>query len=340
MQVVDVEESTGLHFVKNDEAGFARVKKGTGFAYYDQEGNLIEDVETLERIKDLAIPPIWKSVWICDSPKGYLQATGIDLKNRKQYLYHETWIEHQQNNKFSKIKEFGYALPDIRKKVEENLDLPGWPREKVIALVLEILDRTHIRIGNQAYFKKNQTHGITTLRRKHLHTNGDELILKYKAKSKKYRKVALQSSKLRNLVKSCSELQGYEIFTYQDEGKKTVPVRSRDVNDYLKEITLEDFTSKNYRTWGGTVAAVENFDIAKAKANQNKRRKLRTAIIREVADKLQNTMAVCEKYYIHPKVLSALTIDFEKKKIRQEVYPDGLKAEEKVVLGIIEENYR
>ncbi len=338
MSIIEVKDAKekGLVHVSDNKPGFSRKRFGKGFAYYDEAGEKITDEATLERIKKLAIPPAWKKVWICKSPLGYLQATGVDTKNRKQYRYHEKWTTYQQESKFQKISEFGKVLPDIRKVIRKDLRKEGWPKEKVISLVLGILDEYYIRIGNPQYFHQNGTSGLTTLRRKNIIVNGNDIIFSYRAKSRKYRTLRIRNNLFRKLIRECSELPGYEVFRYISQGSKTVPVTSEDVNEYLKEITGENFTSKNFRTWGGTVLAIKKYPVARKKLDKNPRLKLRRAIVREVSGELKNTVTVCEKYYIHPAVLEVLDDpDFSPERFPVEDEPRGLSFEERLALVII-----
>jgi DNA topoisomerase-1 len=315
MEELTFAKSCGLKHSGDNAPGYLRRRVGRGFAYYDEEGNKITDGETLARIKSLVIPPMWDKVWICPSPDGYIQATGRDKKNRKQYLYHPQWTEYQQQNKFSKLREFAYQLPLIRENISSLLRKHGWPKEKVIALILAILDETYVRIGNRQYYESNGTYGLTTLRRRNMRVNGNSITFNYKAKSNKKREVVIKNRQLIRLIRQCSELRGHEVFRYLDESGNSVPVDSFDVNAFLRELTGENFTSKNFRTWGGTVLAVRKFPVALQKYTESTRLKFTRAIVKEVAVELSNTIAVCEKYYIHPLVLKALAPGFTPEKL-------------------------
>lgn len=326
----------GLIHVSLDEPGFTRKRKGKSFAYYDCHQQRITDKEVIERIKGLGIPPMWGKVWICPLPNGYLQATGLDARKRKQYVYHPLWTQYQQSSKFLKLSEFAHALPGIRATIVKNLRKQGWKREKVLSLVLAILDEHYLRVGNRRYFQENETHGLTTLRRKHLVAQGRNIAISFKGKSHKLNNVQIRNPRLRKLVIACSELKGYELFKYLDESGKMIPVDSKDVNEFLREITGQDFTSKFFRTWGGTVLAVKNFPKAMERKQQNPRIKLEHEIVKQVADELNNTVAVCRTYYIHPTVLLSLNEDFSPSDFDISKQPEELAEEEKVVLAIIE----
>ncbi len=295
-----------LTYANDDHPGYTRVRRGKGFSYHDEQGNKLADTAVLERIKALGIPPIWKDVWIAKKPDGHLQAVGYDPKGRKQYIYHNLWISYRSEAKFRKLTEFGLALPQVRRQVTQHLEIEGWPRPKVLALVIEMLDEYHIRIGNEYYRQQNETFGLTTLRRKHFDFEKGVGRLEYKAKSGKYRKINIKNGQLAKLVKQSSELQGYELFKYQVKNGKYHRVESHDVNEYLKDISNEDFSCKDFRTWGGTTLAVEKYEPAHALVEENARLNLETAIVKLVAKELGNTISVCREYYIHPKVMEVL----------------------------------
>jgi DNA topoisomerase I len=222
--------------------------------------------------------------------------------------------------------------------VEKNLRKQSWPREKVLSLVLALLDESYLRVGNRRYAEINESHGLTTLRRKHLVVEGRDMVFQYKGKSNKYHKVKLRNPRLKRLIKGCSELRGYEIFKYIDDDGKIIPVNSRDVNEFLREITGEEFTSKFFRTWGGTVLAVRKHPLAMEKKKEKPRIKLEREIVKQVAEELNNTIAVCKTYYIHPAVLEKLDENFCIDDYPIEKQPTELDREERVVLTIIEQN--
>lgn len=332
----------GLIYVHDTQPGYTRRKHGRGFVYLDHEGHVIRDDSEVKRLKALKIPPAWEKVWICTMPQGYLQATGYDARQRKQYLYHPEWETFSQTEKFRNLYRFGKSLPGIRSKVDKKLRLKGWPREKVLALILKLMDEKYMRVGNKFYEEENETYGITTLRRKHLNAEDGRLVLEYRAKSGKYREVEIEDKQMVRLVKESSALPGYEIFRYLDENKKSQPIDSTDVNDFLREITQEDFTSKSFRTWSGTVLALEEWKEARQEVAGNKRKSLKTAIVKKVAEKLGNTPAIAENYYIHPTILELISSE----KFRLEIPPakDFSKEEQKhlvdaerAVLKILEE---
>lgn len=329
-----------LAYVTDDEPGYTRQKWGRGFIYRDSRGAKITDSEVIERIKSLVIPPMWKQIWICPLVNGHIQVTGHDQKGRKQYIYHPQWVAHRQQSKYDKLAQFGRALPLIRRKVEEHIRLRKWPKEKILAMIVMMLDQHYIRIGNKHYEVENETYGLTTLRRKHLTEKNGKLYLSYRAKSGKYRDVQVQSRKLVKLIKQTSELPGYEVFRYLDESNKSHRLDSQDVNRYLEEISGECFTAKNFRTWGGTVLAINYYHEVLEEVRVNPKLKLETNLVRKVAEILGNTVATCREYYIHPKVLEVLInhkLDqFKNTKLTSVKYKSELSANEQLVLRIIE----
>ena len=291
-----------LRYISDEIEGYRRKKHGRGHLYFNPLGEKIDKKELEERLDELRIPPMWDEVWISPYENGHLQVTGYDEKGRKQYLYHPEWTAFRNANKFNKLLQFGKKLPLIRKRIHQDLKQPDWKKEKVLALVVLVLDEYFIRIGNQVYLNENETYGLTTLRRRHLTIDGKEAVLHYKAKSGKEREVNIEHKQLVKLIKECSELPGYELFCYQNGGRSN-PVDSEDVNEYLQQIAGEEFSSKDFRTWGGTVTAVEEFENALKDVEENPKRNLLTALVERVADRLGNTPAVCRQYYIHPAVL-------------------------------------
>jgi DNA topoisomerase-1 len=317
-------------YIDPNGPGCARIRRGKGFSYHHPDGSKIDDTETLHRMKSLGIPPSWQEVWICPNPTGHLQATGLDQQRRKQYLYHTEWIAYRKKAKFSKMKDFGLVLPHIRRLSYRLLQQSGWGKEKVLALVIQMMDAYHIRIGNDYYKAHHETFGLTTLRRKHLDFEQGVGRLEYKAKSGKYRKISMANNHLVNLVKKCAELPGYEIFKYRDQHKDYQRITSQEVNDFLHHIAGEQFSSKDFRTWGGTSLAVEKEDEARRIAGQNDRRKMEPTLVKLVSEKLGNTQAICRKYYIHPEVLKKV-VEGKSPEFRHR--PEALRAEDARLLS-------
>src|SRR5216117_1679975 len=304
-EAVAAAEEAGLQYVSDEKPGYRRRLNGKDFKYLDTEGKRIRDEQRVLRIKRLAIPPAWTDVWICPSPTGHIQATGRDARQRKQYRYHERWREIRDENKFGRLADFAKALPQIRKRVDHDIKLPGLPREKVLATVVRLLERTFIRIGNDEYARENKSFGLTTIKDRHVTLKGAHLRFRFRGKSGRQHEVDMTDRRIANIVSKCQDLPGQDLFQCVDDGGEVRNVTSQDVNDYLREITNENFTAKDFRTWAGTVLAAIalgaqcEFETKKqAKAN------VKTAIC-AVAELLGNTPAVCRKCYVHPAILEA-----------------------------------
>ncbi len=284
-----------------------RTKKGRGFQFIEEDGKLITDAKLKSRCKNLVIPPMWTEVQICKWSDGHIQAIGRDAKGRKQYIYHNEWEKQQQEEKFDRLKSFGERLPGLRKKVDKDLKIKIWNREKVLALMINILDETGIRIGNAQYAKRNGTYGLSTLRRKHIEIEGDSLIFHYKGKSNKEREVEINDADLVKLIKKCAELPGYELFRFKVNSRNFESIDSDDVNEYIRSVMGEEFSSKDFRTWVASRLAIELYPDAVTHFEGSKRKKFTNILIRMVADELGNTPSVCKDYYIHPKVMRKIS---------------------------------
>lgn len=295
----------GLRYVSDKKPGIRRERSGEQFSYIGVDDQPITDEKTLQRIHSLAIPPAWTDVWICPHPRGHIQATGRDAKGRKQYRYHPQWRKVRDETKYHKMLTFGMALPTIRQKVAEDLQLGGLPREKVLATIVELLDITAIRVGNEEYARENQSYGLTTLRNRHVNVSGANIRLHFRGKSGKDHTYTVKDKKLARIVKRLQDLPGHELFEYVDEQNEVRGVESADVNEYLRAVTQEDFTAKDFRTWWGTVIAVEALkDLGEAQT-QTQAKKNITEAVKEAAQYLGNTPAICRKCYVHPQVLDA-----------------------------------
>src|SRR5690606_36996205 len=246
----------GLRYVSDLEPGIRRRTRGKGFTYLGPDGPAVRDHDTLARIRTLAIPPAWQEVWICPLENGHVQATGRDARGRKQYIYHPDWVAVRDANKFARMQAFGRALPAIRRRVASDLALPGIPREKVLALVVRLLDSTLIRIGNEQYARENRSYGLTTLRSRHVAVNGAEIAFHFRGKGGIAHRVVVAEPKLARVVRRLLDLPGQELFQYADEDGELRAIDSADVNDYLRAIAGEDFTAKDFRTWYATRAAM------------------------------------------------------------------------------------
>jgi len=297
-------EEAGLHYVSDDRPGYTRRANNGEFEYLDTEGKTIGDEQRLLRIKRLAIPPAWTDVWICPSPSGHIQATGRDARGRKQYRYHDRWRELRDENKFDRLAAFAKALPNIRRRIAKDLKLPGLPRRKVLATVVRLLERTFIRIGNEEYARENKSFGLTTMQDRHVTVKGDRLRFRFRGKSGRAHEVDMTDRRIAKIVSKCQDLPGQDLFQYIDDGEVR-DVASQDVNDYLREITNENFTAKDFRTWAGTVLAAIALNAqgefeTKKQANAN----VKTAVC-AVAQLLGNTPAICRKCYVHPAIVEA-----------------------------------
>lgn len=295
--------SAGLQHVCDDRPGIRRHTGPLGFTYVGATGRRIRDKALLRRIASLAVPPAWTEVWICPDPRGHVQATGRDAKGRKQYRYHPQWRTSRDETKYHRMLAFAAALPRLRARTAADLALPGLPRERVLATVVQLLEKTLIRVGNDEYARQNQSFGLTTLRDTHVRVRGATLRFEFHGKSGKRHAVDVTDRRLARIVKRCRDLPGQELFQYIDEAGKTQDVTSADVNAYLKEVTGEDFTAKDFRTWSGTVLAATALRELGPCSSPSKASQHVLQAIEAVAGVLGNTRAVCRKSYIHPVVV-------------------------------------
>lgn len=339
-----VASAKAVHLIYTSDAetaGITRKKNGKKFAYY-KDGEKIRDKEEITRINKLVIPPAWENVWICALDNGHLQATGIDLKRRKQYRYHPLWSALRNHTKFYRMLQFGYALPNIRLQVEKDLALRTFEKRKVLALIVSLMQRTNIRIGNNAYEKLYGSFGLTTLKGKHVQIKGQKINFSFKGKKGVMHNIDLKSKRLARLVQKCKDIPGKELFQYIDDEGNRHTVDSGMVNEYIKEISGEDFTAKDFRTWSGTVSALIAFkEIGYAETHAEYKKKVKEAL-EIVASHLGNTSTVCRKYYVHPLVINLYENNTIKKyldeleKIEENDGKAGLTHEEKLVLKILE----
>jgi DNA topoisomerase-1 len=302
---LETAKAAGLRYVNDARPGITRRRAGKDFVYYKADGTTLDDSEILRRIKALAIPPAWTQVWICPSPNGHLQATARDAKGRKQYRYHKRWREVRDETKYERLLAFGEALPLIRKRVKADLALQGMPREKILATLVRLLETTFIRIGNEEYARANKSFGLTTLRNRHVDIHGAKIRFQFRGKSGKQHSISLTDKRLAKIVKRCQDLPGQELFQYLDEDGQVQSIGSADVNQYLREITNQDFTAKDFRTWAGTVLAALALKEMNVGESETEAKKNIVQAIQSVSEKLGNTPAVCRKCYVHPAVLDA-----------------------------------
>jgi DNA topoisomerase-1 len=333
-------QAAGLRYASDQRKGIRRIRTGKAFRYVSPDGTPIRDRETLARIKSLAIPPAWEEVWICPSPLGHIQATGRDAKGRKQYRYHPRWRKVRDESKYGRMLEFGRALPRIREQTDRDLALPGLPRRKVLAAVVQLLEGSLIRVGNDEYARNNQSFGLTTMRDKHVACNGATIQFEFRGKSGIQLKIDLHNRRLARIVQRCQELPGQELFQYVDEEGKIQDIDSADVNAYLRAISGADFTAKDFRTWAGTVLAAMALQEFKTFDTKVQAKKNVVRAIERVAEKLGNTPTVCRKCYVHPAVLNSYLDGTMIESLRQEADREieqsqgDLKPEEAAVMGL------
>ncbi|HEX6902573.1 MAG TPA: DNA topoisomerase IB [Thermoanaerobaculia bacterium] len=300
---IESARAAGLRYVTDDEPGIRRRQSGKGFTYVDPQGNKVKDPKEIERIRKLAIPPAWTDVWVCPRANGHLQATGRDARGRKQYRYHADWREVRDETKFGRMIAFGESLPRIRERIDQDMSLRGLGREKVLATVVKLLETTLIRVGNKEYARQNNSFGLTTLRDQHVDVAGSTLRFEFRGKSGKEHQVEIQDRRLARIVRQCRDLPGQTLFQYLDDDGERQKVTSEDVNAYLRETTGEDFTAKDFRTWGGTVLALSALLEAGSCESEKEASKAVVEAVKRVAGQLGNRPAICRKYYVHPAVI-------------------------------------
>ena len=315
-----------LHYVDDTQPGITRKKLRGKFCYFDPAGQRITDQDEIKRINALAVPPAYTDVWICADPRGHLQATGRDARGRKQYRYHPRWREVRDADKYSRLRDFGLALPKLRKQLETLLAAPGFSRDKVMATVITLLDATLIRVGNSQYARDNRSYGLTTLRNRHVEINGNAIQFQFRGKSGVEHQITVKDRRLARVIKRCLEIPGQNLFQYLDENGERHTVSSSDVNAYLKTLTGADFTAKDYRTWAGSALALAVLRELQWESESDAKRHV-VEMVKNVAKQLGNTPAVCRKCYIHPAVLDGFLLgalaDLPRPRARK-----GLRAEE------------
>ena len=315
-----------LHYVDDTQPGITRKLLRGKFCYFDPAGQRITDPDEIKRLNALAVPPAYTNVWICADPCGHLQATGRDARGRKQYRYHPRWREVRDTDKYSRLRDFGLALPKLRKQLETLLAAPGFSRDKVLATVITLLDATLIRVGNTQYARDNRSYGLTTLRSRHVEVNGSAIRFQFRGKSGVEHQITVKDRRLARIIKRCQEIPGQNLFQYLDENGERHTVSSADVNAYLQTLTGADFTAKDYRTWAGSVLALSVLRELQWEPESDAKRHV-VEMVKNVARQLGNTPAVCRKCYIHPAVLDAFMLgalaELPRPRLRK-----GLKSEE------------
>jgi DNA topoisomerase I len=333
-----------LQYVSDAQPGIRRIKKGRSFKYVYGEKK-VSDGRMLERIKKLVIPPAWENVWICRHENGHLQATGLDLKKRKQYRYHTLWSSMRNQTKFYRLYEFGKHVPAIRKQIDRDLSLKGMPLEKVLAAVVALMEETSIRVGSNLYEKLYGSFGLTTLKDNHVKISGSQLTFMFTGKKGIAHRISLKSKKLAHIVQKCKDIPGKELFQYFDDDGQRRQIDSGMVNDYIQKISCCDYSAKDFRTWKGTVHALIAFKELGPAENATQCKKNIVAALDEVATQLGNTRTVCRKYYVHP----VITELYENQRLFQYLSDLGnsgkcnrhdLTCEEKVLMKILRKEAR
>lgn len=337
-----VAKAAGLRYVSDEKPGIGRKRSAKSFRYVGPDGKPVRDAATLARIKTLAIPPAWAEVWICPSDRGHIQATGRDAKGRKQYRYHPKWRAVRDDAKYGRMTAFGQALPRIREATDADLKLPGMPRRKVLAAVVQLLELSLIRVGNEEYARTNKSFGLTTMQNRHVAVEGPTIRFKFKGKSGVKHLISIRDRRLARVVARCQDLPGQELFTYVDDDGEPQKLDSGDVNDYLREVSGQEFTAKDFRTWAGTVLASIALQEFEAFDSDVQARRNVVQAVERVAQRLGNTPSVCRKCYIHPAVVDAYLEGSMLEALRDrtaremELSLGDLKPEEAAVLALLQ----
>jgi len=336
-------QAVNLIYVRDNMPGIRRMKKGRGFTYL-LEDKTLKDTAQRKRIRKLAIPPAWTEVWICALDNGHIQATGLDVRRRKQYRYHHLWAHVRSETKFHRLYEFGKLLPRLRAQLESDLQIRELNQDRVLATVISLMERTYIRVGNSNYEKMYGSYGLTTLKDKHVSITGDRLRFTFRGKKGIQHEITLKNKRLARMVEQCREIPGKELFQYYDETGNRRMIESGMVNEYIKKSTGKDFSAKDFRTWAGSVHALETLCSAAEVSTDAERKKNIVAVLDSVSKKLGNSRAICKKYYVHPGLLrlyeennfSRYTRSMDQTENTEDSF--GLTASEKVLLKILKEN--
>ena len=334
-------EEAGLRYVSDNRPGISRRRRGKGFSYYLPNGERITDREVIDRLNSLAIPPAYRDVWICTDPNGHLQATGRDEKGRKQYIYHPQWQELRERDKFDRLLDFAEVLPRIRRRVNRDLQREGMAREKVLAAVVKLLESTLARVGNASYARENGSFGLTTIRKKHVELDDETVIFEFRGKGGQEWHVETEDRRIAEVVRQCVEIPGYELFKYIDEDGTRRDVESGHVNEYLRDVSEQEVTAKDFRTWAGTVLCAEELCGYEFESDRQAKKSV-VAAVKSVSSILGNTPAVCRKSYVHPLVIDS----FLAGELRQRLQgpgsnglkpPSGLRSSEAAVWRLLRE---
>lgn len=342
-----------LLYVSDRQPGISRMKKGKGWSYlYDNKP--LKDKKEIDRIRKLVIPPAWTDVWICTDEKGHIQATGLDLRRRKQYRYHPHWNTLRNETKFHRLYEFGRALPLLRTKIEEDLRQKELSQEKVLATVISLMERTYIRVGNNEYEKMYGSYGLTTMKNRHVTISGDKLVFSFKGKKGVQHNITLRNKRLARIVGQCQDIPGRELFQYYSEDGNRKSIDSGMVNNYIKQAADLDFSAKDFRTWAGSLHALQAFKAIGEAATESEFKKNLISVLDTVSKQLGNTRTVCKKYYIHPGLIQLYQenqlLKYLNELDRSETpgaevpetagKEEGLTAEEKILMKILKDYIR
>lgn len=328
-------EMADLVYVSVSEAGISRLRKGKDFEYY-YNNKKVDSEKQLQRIKALVIPPAWENVWICKNANGHIQCTGVDLRGRKQYRYHALWQKSRNESKFSRLITFGNAMKKLRKQITSDLRKKTLCEEKVIAAVLALMDETHIRVGNNHYEKTNKSYGLTTLKDRHVEISGEKIHFSFVGKKGIHHTISIRNKRLARIVKQCRDIPGKTLFQYYDQAGNRHALDSGKVNSYIQKYTGDSFTTKDLRTWSGSVCALHHFLNSEPADNETARKKRTVEVLDLVSEQLGNTRTVCKKYYVHPQILSLYENSELENHIKRIPTSDNwLSSEEKLLLKIL-----
>lgn len=334
-------KEAGLRYVNDSMPGIRRERAGDDFRYIGIDGSPTDDEQLLARIRSLVIPPAWTDVWIAPTSRGHIQATGRDEKGRKQYRYHPRWRAARDETKYARMIAFAQALPHLREQVSADLGRAGLPREKVLATIVRLLDETNIRVGNAEYARENESFGLTTLENRHVEVSGSTLRFEFRGKSGKSHVAEVTDRRVARIVKRCQELPGHELFQYVDDTGERRDLESSDVNEYLHSVSGQDFTAKDFRTWGGTVVAARTLRELGGYDSETQAKHNIVQAVKAAAEQLGNTPAICRKCYVHPSVVDAymngslLTVTPGRAEQRLAEGPNGLHQDEVEVLALL-----
>ncbi len=295
-----------MHYIHDLNNGWSRRRRGRGFTYHSASGKRLTGKRTLTRIESLVIPPAWEDVRICPSSSGHIQAIGRDAKGRQQYLYHAVWTTISSANKFDRLESIGEVLPRIRRRVRRDLDSRKLSKERIVAAIIRLIDKAHLRVGSPAYAEDNGSHGATTLTAEQVEVDKFSISLDFPGKSGRQTEISITDKNVAAVIRKCEEIDGQFLFCYRDDTDSYRSVSSSDVNDYLQEITNEVLTAKDFRTWSGSVIALKYLKAGLDESSDDSPSRIITKAIKQTAEEMGHTVAVCRQSYIHPGLLAAV----------------------------------